>query len=113
MNGSFKVRIHFEKAGSGFSGKLINPSGNETVLDQITCDGAHLHFAVNKLNLRYDGVWNDEEKVWKQSDLSAGLSAGSQTRYRRRPGPSRSQASAGRRDSCRTSTLRTAGSPVP
>ena len=65
MNGSFKVRIHFERAGSGFSGKLINPSGNETVLDQITSDGARLHFAVNKLNLSYDGVWNDEEKVWK------------------------------------------------
>lgn len=65
MNGGFKVRIHFERAGSGFSGKLINPSGNETVLDQITCDGARLHFAVNKLNLSYDGVWNDEEKAWK------------------------------------------------
>lgn len=65
MNGGFKVRIHFERAGSGFSGKLINPSGNETVLDQITCDGARLQFAVNKLNLSYDGVWNDEEKAWK------------------------------------------------
>jgi hypothetical protein len=64
MNGGFKVRIHFERTGSGFSGKLINPSGNETVLDQITSDGTHLHFAVNKLNLSYDGVWNDKEKVW-------------------------------------------------
>jgi uncharacterized protein len=65
MNGSFKVRIHFERVSSGFSGKLINPSGNETVLDQITSDGTHLHFAVNKLNLSYDGVWSDEEKAWK------------------------------------------------
>jgi hypothetical protein len=65
MNGSFKVRIHFERNGSGFSGKLINPSGNETVLDQITCDGTRLHFAVNKLNLSYDGVWSEEEKAWK------------------------------------------------
>ncbi len=65
MNGGFKVRIHFEAAGSGFSGKLINPSGNETVLDQITFDGTHLHFAVIKLNLSYDGVWNQQEKVWK------------------------------------------------
>jgi hypothetical protein len=65
MNGSFKVRIHFEKAGSGFSGKLINPSGNETILDQITSDGTRLHFSVNELNLSYDGVWSDEEKVWK------------------------------------------------
>ena len=65
MNGGFKVRIHFEKVSSGFSGKLINPSGNETVLDQITSDGTHLHFAVNKLNLSYDGVWSDEEKAWK------------------------------------------------
>ena len=65
MNGSFKVRIHFERAGSGFTGKLINPSGNETVLDEITSDGARLHFAVDKLDLSYDGVWNDEEKAWK------------------------------------------------
>ena len=64
MNGGFKVRIHFEATGSGFSGKLINPSGNETVLDQITSDGTHLHFAVTKLNLSYDGVWNDQDKLW-------------------------------------------------
>jgi uncharacterized protein len=65
MNGSFKVRIHFERVSAGFSGKLINPSGNETVLDEITSDGTHLRFAVNKLNLSYDGVWSNEEKVWK------------------------------------------------
>lgn len=65
MNGGFKVRIHFEKAGSGFSGKLINPSGNETVLDQIVSDSTRLHLAVNKLNLSYDGVWSDEEKAWR------------------------------------------------
>jgi uncharacterized protein len=65
MNGGFKVRIHVESTDSGFSGKLINPSGNETVLDQITSDGMHLHFAVNKLNLSYDGVWNNQEQVWK------------------------------------------------
>lgn len=64
MNGGFKVRIHFEATSSGFSGKLINPSGNETVLDQITSDGSHLHFAVTKLNLSYDGVWNDQDKLW-------------------------------------------------
>jgi hypothetical protein len=28
-------------------------------------DGTHLHLAVDKLNLSYDGVWNDQEKVWK------------------------------------------------
>src|SRR6516164_9415832 len=65
MNGGFKVRIHIEETDSGFSGKLINPSGNETVLDQITSDGKHLHFGVDKLNLSYDGIWNDEEKAWK------------------------------------------------
>ena len=48
MNGGFKVRIHFEKTDSGYSGKLINPSGNETVLDQVTSDGTQVHFAVNK-----------------------------------------------------------------
>lgn len=65
LNRGFKVRVHFETAGSDFKGKLINPSGNETVLDQITFDGTHLHFAVNKLNLIYDGVWSEEEKVWR------------------------------------------------
>ena len=64
MNGGFKVRIHFERTDSGLSGKLINPSGNETVLDQIKSDGNHLLFAVNKLNLSYDGVWDDRNKVW-------------------------------------------------
>ena len=65
MNGGFKVRIHIERVSSGFTGKLINPSGNETILDEIKSDGTHLHFAVNKLNLSYDGVWNDQEKAWK------------------------------------------------
>lgn len=64
MNGGFKVRIHFEKTDTGYSGKLINPSGNETVLDQVTSDGTQVHFAVNKLNLSYDGEWNEQEKVW-------------------------------------------------
>src|SRR5215467_13377496 len=65
MNGGFKVRIHFERIDSRFGGKLINPSGNETVLDEIASDGTHLHFAVKKLNLSFDGVWNQQEKVWK------------------------------------------------
>jgi len=65
LNGGFKVRVHIEKTGAGFTGKLINPSGNETVLDQVTSDGAHVHFAVNKLNLTYDGVWSEQEKLWK------------------------------------------------
>jgi len=64
INGGFKVRIHFEKTTSGYSGKLINPSGNETVLDRVTLDGTHVHFAVNKLNLSYDGEWNELERVW-------------------------------------------------
>lgn len=64
LSGSFKVRVHFERASSGFSGTLINPSGNETVLDEVTSDGTHLHFAVKKLDLTYDGIWNDQEKVW-------------------------------------------------
>ncbi len=69
MKGGFRVRIHFERTGSGFSGKLINPSDNETVLDQVTSDATHLHFAVHKLNLSYDAVWSEREKVWKGSLL--------------------------------------------
>jgi pimeloyl-ACP methyl ester carboxylesterase len=64
MNGGFKIRIHFERTDAGFSGKLTNPSGNQTVLDQITSDGTHLHFAVNKLDLSYDGVWEERNRDW-------------------------------------------------
>jgi pimeloyl-ACP methyl ester carboxylesterase len=64
MNGGFKVRIHIEKTASGYGGKLTNPSGNETILDQVTCDGVHLHFAVNKLNLSYDATWSEQNNVW-------------------------------------------------
>jgi pimeloyl-ACP methyl ester carboxylesterase len=64
LNGSFKVRIHIVVTSSGYSGYLTNPSGNETAFDQITCDGVHLHFAVTKLSLSYDGVWNEQQKVW-------------------------------------------------
>jgi hypothetical protein len=38
MNGAFKVRIHFEKTASGFSGELINPSGNETGMNHLLQD---------------------------------------------------------------------------
>jgi len=67
LTGGFNVRVHIEKSGTAYSGHLTNPSGNETDLDQLTSDGVHLHFAVTKLNLSYDGVWNDQEKVWKGS----------------------------------------------
>lgn len=64
MNSGFTVRIHIEKVGSRLTGKLINPSGNGTVLDQVTSDGTHLHFMVTKLSLTYDGVWSGQEKIW-------------------------------------------------
>ena len=60
LNGGFKVRIHLEKSASGYSGHLTNPSGNETDFDQETFDGTHLHFAISKLNLSYDAIWNDQ-----------------------------------------------------
>jgi pimeloyl-ACP methyl ester carboxylesterase len=64
LNGGFKIRVHIDKSGSSLSGKLTNPSGNETILDQVTSDGRHLHFAVNQLNLSYHGVWSEKDKVW-------------------------------------------------
>ncbi len=67
MNGGFKVRVHLEKSASGYTGVLTNPSGNETAIDEVTSDGTHLHFAITKLNLSYDGTWNSEEKVWNGS----------------------------------------------
>lgn len=67
LNGGFTVRIHLERNAIGYSGHLTNPSGNETGLDQVTSEGKHLHFAVNKLNLSYDGVWNETEKSWNGS----------------------------------------------
>lgn len=67
LDSGFKVRVHLEKSASGYRGHLTNPSGNETDFDQVTFDGTHLHFAISKLNLRYDASWNDQEKVWNGS----------------------------------------------
>jgi len=64
LDGGFKVRIHISKVGSGYAGYLTNPSGNQTDLDQVASDGSHLHFAVTKLNLIYDGVWNAQQGAW-------------------------------------------------
>jgi len=68
LDSGFKVRVHLEKSATGYSGHLTNPSGNETDFDQVTSqvtpDGAHLHFAISKLNLSYDGIWSDREKAW-------------------------------------------------
>jgi len=64
LNSGFKVRIHLEKTATGYRGHLTNPSGNETDFDEVTFDGTHVHFAINKLNLGYDGVWDEKEKAW-------------------------------------------------
>ena len=65
MNSGFKVRIHIDKTTNGYTGHLTNPSGNDTDLDQVISDGNRLHFAVTKLTLSYDGVWNDQGEMWK------------------------------------------------
>ena len=67
LNSGFNVRIHISKTSSGYSGYLTNPSGNQTDLDKVTSDGSHLHFAVARLNLSYDGVWNAQASVWNGS----------------------------------------------
>jgi pimeloyl-ACP methyl ester carboxylesterase len=64
LNTGFTVRVHLGKTDAGYSGYLTNPSGNDTELDQVTFDGKHLHFAVNKLNLSYDSVWDEKEQEW-------------------------------------------------
>jgi uncharacterized protein len=64
LQGGFKVRIHITRSSSGFTGYLTNPSGNRTDFDQVTSDSSHLHFAVAKLNLSYDGAWNVQESGW-------------------------------------------------
>jgi hypothetical protein len=64
LNTGFTVRVHLEKMATGYSGHLTNPSGNETEFDQVTFDGKHLHFAVNKLNLSYDSVWDEKAQAW-------------------------------------------------
>jgi pimeloyl-ACP methyl ester carboxylesterase len=67
LQGGFKVRIHISKSTSGYTGYLTNPSGNRTDFDQVTSDSSHLHFAVAKLNLSYDGAWNVKEGAWTGS----------------------------------------------
>jgi len=64
LNAGFTVRVRLEKNATGYSGHLTNPSGNETEFDQVTSDGKHLHFAVNKLNLSYDSVWDEKQQAW-------------------------------------------------
>ena len=64
LNTGFTVRVHLEKTATGYRGHLTNPSGNQTEFDQVTFDGTHLHFAVNKLNLSYDSVWGVKEQAW-------------------------------------------------
>ena len=64
LNAGFTVRVHLDKTAAGYSGHLTNPSGNETEFDQVTFDGKHLHFAVNKLNLSYDSVWDEKAQAW-------------------------------------------------
>ena len=64
LNTGFTVRVHLEKTATGYSGHLTNPSGNETEFDQVTSDGKHLRFAVNKLNMSYDSVWDEKEQAW-------------------------------------------------
>src|ERR1700691_5589242 len=64
LNDGFTVRVHLERIATGYGGHLTNPSGNETEFDQVTINGKHLHFAVNKLNLSYDGVWEEKDQAW-------------------------------------------------
>ncbi|AXC10048.1 hypothetical protein ACPOL_0681 [Acidisarcina polymorpha] len=64
LNTGFTVRVYLEKTATGYSGHLTNPSGNETEFDQVTFDGKHLRFAVNKLNLSYDSIWDAKQQAW-------------------------------------------------
>lgn len=64
LSTGFTVRVHLEKTATGYSGHLTNPSGNGTEFDQVTFDGKRLHFAVSKLNLSYDSVWDEKEQAW-------------------------------------------------
>jgi len=64
LNSGFKVRVHIDKSATGYRGDLINPSGNQTDFDQVTAEDNHLHFAVAKLDLSYDGTWDSAQKIW-------------------------------------------------
>ena len=64
LNGGFKIRLHIVRENSAYTGYLTNPSGNETVLDTVTSDVSHLHFAVTKQNLSYDGAWDAQQSAW-------------------------------------------------
>lgn len=61
----FKVRLHIEKTPQGYSGVLINPSNAKTPLDAVASEGSQLHFAIDKLSLRYDAVWDEQGKAWR------------------------------------------------
>ena len=67
LDSGFTVRIHISKAGSGYTGYLTNPSGNQTDLDDVESGGSHLRFAVTKLSLTYEGQWNTQASAWTGS----------------------------------------------
>jgi pimeloyl-ACP methyl ester carboxylesterase len=61
----FRVLVHVDRAGAGYDGVLINPSGNQTQLDTVTADARHLHFGATALGLGYDGDWDASAEVWR------------------------------------------------
>jgi len=60
----FQVLVHVDETSHGYAGVLINPSGNQTPLDQVTAATGHLHFGATALSLGYDGDWDSHRKIW-------------------------------------------------
>ena len=60
----FRVLVHIDRSAHGYRGVLINPSGNQTPLDQVTADARHLHFGATALGLGYDGDWDAGHRLW-------------------------------------------------
>jgi pimeloyl-ACP methyl ester carboxylesterase len=64
LSSGFRVLVHIDKTEHGYSGVLVNPSGNETPLDEVKADAGHLHFGATALSLGYDGDWDTGRKAW-------------------------------------------------
>ncbi|MBV9550350.1 MAG: alpha/beta hydrolase [Alphaproteobacteria bacterium] len=64
LDSGFKVRIHLEKKGRGYSAQVINQSGNATQLDDVNLEGGRLNFASSRLGLSYNGVWDETKNSW-------------------------------------------------
>jgi hypothetical protein len=65
LAGGFKVTVDIRKSADGhYAGTLQSPNGTVNPLDEVQASEDYLHFAAAKLEVSFDGVWDDGLKAW-------------------------------------------------